>query len=77
MRLGSLNSQYDAPDRWQTWTAGLIGGAIGLLVMGVCWYMQTKARSQPREPKQLDISRQGQAPARSHIQLFSHPARHM
>jgi hypothetical protein len=77
MRHESLNSQYYAPERWQTWTAGLIGGAVGLLVMGACWYMQTKAQSRPRIPQQRDVSRQGQAPARSHIQLFSHPARQL
>jgi hypothetical protein len=77
MRLGSLNHQYYAPERWSTWTAGLIGGAIGLLVMGACWYMGTKAQSRPRALQQPGVSRQGQAPARSHIQLFSHPARHM
>ena len=77
MRLGSLNHQYHAPERWHTWTAGLIGGAIGLLVMGACWYIQMKARSRSRVPQQRGVSRQGQAPARSHIQLFSHPARQL
>jgi hypothetical protein len=72
----SLNHQYYTPDHWPTWAAGLIGGAIGLFVMGAFWYVQTKTGRQPRSPQQLDISRLGQAPARSHIQLFSHPARH-
>jgi hypothetical protein len=73
--FNSLNSQYYEPDRWSAWSAGLLGGAIGVLVMGVFWYVQTKARGQSQALRQLHTGRQGQAPARSHIQLLSHPAR--
>jgi hypothetical protein len=73
--FNSLNSQYYEPDHWSAWTAGLLGGAIGVLAMGVFWYVQTKTRRQPQAP--LRPGHQGQAPARSHIQLSSHPARHM
>lgn len=74
MRLGSLNNQYYAPERWNTWTACLLGGAVGLLAVGAFWYMQNQTQSRSRVP-QSRLSHQGQAPARSHIQLFSHQAR--
>jgi hypothetical protein len=77
MRLLPMNSHDHEPERWSMWTAGLIGGAVGLVVMGTLWYMQTKTQSRPQIPKRLGLSRQGQKPARSHIQLFSHPARQM
>jgi hypothetical protein len=77
MYFGSPKRQYNVPDRRHTWTAGLLGGAIGLLVMGAFWYRQTKVGSRPHEPRPLGIGHQGQAPARSHIQLLAHPARHM
>lgn len=76
MRLLHINSHYyPEPERWNMWTAGLVGGAIGMLVIGTLWYMQTKTQTRQQIPKRLGLSRHGQAPARSHIQLFSHPAR--
>lgn len=77
MHLWNLHSHYNEPKWRNTWTAGLVGGAIGILIMGAFWYMQTKGRPRQRTPRQLGLGRHGQAPARSHIQLFSHPARQL
>jgi hypothetical protein len=75
MHLLHMNTHSRAPERWSMWTAGLIGGAIGIVVMGTLWYRQTKTQTRQQIPKRLGLSRYGQRPARSHIQLFSHPAR--
>lgn len=77
MRLRMMHRYhpYDAqPERPSAWTAGLVGSAIGMLVMGVAWYLQTRAKARPLTPQQLGWSRQGQAPSRAHIQLSSHVA---
>jgi hypothetical protein len=77
MRLRMMNHDYPSYDpsaRSATWVAGLVGGAVGVLVMGAVWYLQTRAQTKPRTPRQLGWSRQGQAPSRAHIQLSSHVA---
>jgi hypothetical protein len=51
MHLLHMNSHYRAPERWNMWTAGLIGGAIGIVVMGTLWYMQTKTQTRQQRPK--------------------------
>lgn len=77
MRPSNFSNLYKQPARWSPWSAGLFGGAIGMLVMAAFWYTQTKAprRLQLQSPQRPDLSRHGQAPARSHIQLLAHPAR--
>jgi hypothetical protein len=52
--------------RPQAWTAGLVGSAVGLLVMGAIWYIRSKAKARPQTPQALGWSR--------HIRLSSHPA---
>ena len=75
MRAWNLSSSYRKPKGLDAWTAGLIGGVLGILLMGALRYLKTRSTAGPRAPKQLDLGRHGQAPDRSHIQLFSHPAR--
>lgn len=70
-----MNSIYREPERLRTWTIGLVGGAIGMLVVGALWYVRTQTRAQQQTPKRLGLSRHGQSPSRSHIQMSSHPAR--
>jgi hypothetical protein len=55
------------------WTAGLIGGMVGMLIMGTVWMIMNNTRSKRQDRQAPRLS--GQAPHRSHIQLSSHPAR--
>jgi hypothetical protein len=66
---------YREPKRWNRWTAGLLGGAIGMMVVGALWYVRSQPRSLQQRPKQRALPRHGQAPSRSHVQMTSHPAR--
>jgi hypothetical protein len=66
---------YREPTRWNSWTAGLVGGAIGMMVVGVLWYVRSQTRPLQQSPKQRGLQRHGQAPSRSHVQMASHPAR--
>jgi hypothetical protein len=63
------------PKRWNSWTAGLLGGAIGMMVVGALWYVRSQPRSLQKRPEQRALPRHGQAPSRSHVQMASHPAR--
>lgn len=72
-RRWHLNRSYREPERRNTWTTSLVGGAIGLVAVGVLWYMRKPTQSP--SSKRLGWSRHGQAPSRSHIQMDSHPAR--
>jgi len=70
-----INRWYREPERWTPWTAGLLGGALGMMVVGALWYVQSQTRSPQQSPKRRSLPQHGQAPSRSHIQLASHPAR--
>jgi hypothetical protein len=72
-RRRPLNRSYRDLERWNTWTTGLVVGAIGLVAVSALWYR----RKPPQAPSfdRLGWSRHGQAPSRSHIQMDSHPAR--
>jgi hypothetical protein len=77
MRLWMMNHHYpsdDEPARSATWTAGFVGGAVAILVMGAIWYLQTRVKAKPPAPRPGGWSRLGQAPSRSHIQLSAHVA---
>lgn len=74
MPLRMINRYNHQAAQPQVWTAGLVGSAVGLLVMGAIWYIWNKAQARPQTPRALGWSRQGQAPSRSHIRLSSHPA---
>lgn len=71
----NLNGHSAKPERWNRWAIGLLGGSIGALLMGALWWRQHSAQSTPQQLRSRDLRRLGQLPARSHIQLFSHPAR--
>ena len=63
MRLRMMNhyEPYSYPQsRSAMWTAGFVGGAVGMIVMGAVWYMQTRVKTKPQTPKQLGWSRLGQ-----------------
>jgi hypothetical protein len=66
---------YREPERWNNWTAGLLGGAIGMMVVGALWYVRSQPRSLPQSSRQRALPQHGQAPSRSHVQMASHPAR--
>jgi len=66
---------YREPKRWNSWTAGLLGGAIGMMAIGALWYVRSQPRSLQQRPQQRALPRHGQAPSRSHVQMASHPAR--
>ena len=70
-----MNRWYREPERRTPWTAGLVGGALGMMVVGALWYVQSRTRIPHQSPKRRGLQRHGQAPSRSHIQLASHPAR--
>ena len=69
------NRWYREPERRTPWTAGLVGGALGVMVVGMLWYVQSRIRMTQQSPKRRGLQRHGQAPSRSHVQLASHPAR--
>jgi hypothetical protein len=66
---------YHEPKGWNNWTAGLLGGAIGMMVVGALWYVRSQPRSLQQRPQQRALPQHGQAPSRSHVQMASHPAR--
>ena len=70
-----MNRLYREPERWTPWTAGLVGGAIGMMVVGALWYVQSRPRMPLQSPERRGLQRHGQAPSRSHVELASHPAR--
>ena len=69
------NRSYREPEYWKPWTAGVVGGAIGMMVVGALWYVQSRPRMPLQSPERRSLQRHGQAPSRSHVQLASHPAR--
>jgi hypothetical protein len=71
----SLNGKHATITQWNGWTVALLGGAIGMLIAGMWWWLQGNTSTRPQQQQQRDWHRLGQAPSRSHIQLFSHPAR--
>ena len=75
MDHGNLNAPSAKTLRWGGWASALIGGVVGLLLASAFWGMQRHARGRPQPLQQRDLSRLGQAPSRSHIQLSTHPAR--
>jgi hypothetical protein len=75
MDHGNLNARPAKTRQWGGWASALIGGVVGLLLASAFWGMQRYARSRPQPPQQRDLSRLGQAPSRSRIQLSTHPAR--
>lgn len=70
-----MNRWYREPERWTPWTAGLVGGALGMMVVGALWYVQSQTRPPRQGSERRSLPQHGQAPSRSHIQLASHPAR--
>jgi hypothetical protein len=66
---------YREPERWAPWTAGLLGGAIGMMAVGALWYVRRQTRLLQQNPRWRNVDQLGQAPSRSHVQLASHPAR--
>jgi hypothetical protein len=76
MNQRHLNGHYDAgQEQWNGWTVALVGGALGMLVAGMWWFMQQRSASTSPHLQRAELRRLGQAPSRSHIQLFAHPAR--
>jgi hypothetical protein len=71
----ALNGHYRRSTLPNGWTVALIGGAVGMLIAGAWWWMQRGTASTALSRRQADLRRLGQAPSRSHIQLFPHPAR--
>jgi hypothetical protein len=71
----NLNGYAPHRERWSGWIMGLIGASVGALLMGVLWWLQRNTGGQVSPLQRRDVSQLGQPPARSHIQLFSHPAR--
>jgi hypothetical protein len=69
------NGHYAESEPWNGWTVALLGGMVGMLLASAFWWLQSRAKPRPHQLKHLDLSRLGQAPARSHVQLSSHPAR--
>jgi hypothetical protein len=74
LRWNSYRHDYANEPR-REWTAGLIGGVVGMLIMGTLWRVLSNTRSKRQERQAQRLSYYGQAPNRSHIQLSSHPAR--
>jgi hypothetical protein len=68
---------YQQPNGWTSWTAGLVGGALGMMVMGAVWYVRSQSRSRLHSRAQRESPQLGQAPSRSHVQMASHPARQL
>lgn len=75
MRLLDIPRPYRASNASEVWTAGLIGGVVGALLVSAFWYVQTQTRVSQQTTRQLGLGSQGQSPDRSHIQMSSHPAR--
>lgn len=71
----NLNGHAARSGRWNGWVTGLLGASVGALLMGVLWWLQRSAGGKAPQLQRRDVSQLGQPPARSHIQLFSHPAR--
>ena len=65
MNKWNLNGQYAQTPHWDGSTIALVSGAIGMLMAGVWWWMQSAAR--PQSLQRADHGRLGQAPSRSHI----------
>lgn len=70
-----MNRWNRKPERWTPWTAGLVGGALGMMVVGALWYMRSRTQTLQQSPERRSLPQHGQAPSRSHIQMASHPAR--
>jgi hypothetical protein len=71
----TCNGHYSHRKIQNGWTVALIGGALGMLAAGVWWWVRRGPASMPPDLRQSNLRHLGQAPARSHIQLFAHPAR--
>src|SRR5687768_17775053 len=49
-----MNRSYREPERWTPWTAGLAGGALGIMLVGVLWYVQSRPRIWSQSPKRSE-----------------------
>lgn len=74
MSRWSMNGPSPATGRRNGWAMALLGGVTGMLLASAFWRMREQSRGRPQR-QQADLRRLGQAPSRSHIQLWSHPAR--